>query len=72
MLFYIGDEEIIQESEKETLASLSEAIGSVPARMLAEKNLFIWEYAALESEEEREMRLLNGSHFQQQSFQVEN
>lgn len=53
-LFYIGDEQafgIIQGTISFTLR----ASGTVPARLLAEKNLFIWEYASPENEEEEEI-----------------
>ena len=53
-LFYIGDEKLFG-IVKGNISLTFEAIGSVPARVLAEKNLFSWEYAASESEEEEEI-----------------
>lgn len=53
-LFYIGDEQAFGVI-KGTISFTLEALGTVPARLLAEKNLFIWEYASPESEEEEEI-----------------
>jgi hypothetical protein len=49
-IFYIGDEELFKIVKGKINLNL-EAVGSIPARVLAEKNLFIWEYAAPETEE---------------------
>ena len=51
--FYIGDEEFFR-SGKGRISFALTAAGAVPARVLADENLFIWEYAAPASGEEKE------------------
>jgi len=51
--FYIGDEEIFRNGKGKISFTLTTA-GSIPARVLAKENLFIWEYAAPASREENE------------------
>ena len=51
--FYIGDEEFFRSGKGKISFALT-AAGAVPARVLAEENLFIWEYAAPASGEEKE------------------
>ena len=51
--FYIGDEEFFRSGKGKISFALTTA-GSVPASVLGEKNLFIWEYAAPTSEDEKE------------------
>lgn len=53
-ILYIGDEELFNIIKGEIGLNL-EAVGSIPARVLAEENLFSWEYAAPESEEKVEI-----------------
>lgn len=51
--FYIGDEEIFRKGKGKISFTLATE-GAVPARMLAEENLFIWEYAAPASGKEKD------------------
>lgn len=51
--FYIGDEELFGIGKGEISLSLG-ASGPIPARVLSEKNLFAWEYAASESGKEED------------------
>lgn len=50
--FYIGDEELFR-SGKVKISFALKTEGSVPASVLDEKSLFIWEYAAPTGEDER-------------------
>jgi hypothetical protein len=51
--FYIGDEELFRSGKGKISFAITTA-GAVPARVLAEENMFIWEYAAPASGEEEE------------------
>ena len=51
--FYMGDEELFR-SGKGKISFAFTTAGAVPARVLAEENLFIWEYAAPTSGKEKE------------------
>lgn len=51
--FYIGDEEFFRSGKGKISFALTTA-GAAPARVLAEENLFIWEYAAPASGDEKE------------------
>jgi hypothetical protein len=50
--FYLGDEELFRSGKGKISFTLT-ARGDVPARVLAEENLFIWEYAAQASGEDK-------------------
>lgn len=55
--FYIGDEELFRDGKRKiSLALIERAVPTslVPASVLAEKNLFIWEYAAPANGDEEE------------------
>ncbi|MDQ1255024.1 MAG: putative baseplate assembly protein [Euryarchaeota archaeon] len=52
--FYIGDEELFRSGKGKISFTLTTK-GAVPASVLAEENLFIWEYAAPISEDEKEI-----------------
>jgi len=51
--FYIGDEDLFRNGKGKVSFTLTTA-GAVPARMLAEENLFVWEYAAPASGKEKD------------------
>jgi hypothetical protein len=57
-VFYLGDKELFAIGKGKINLSLK-TVSSAPASLLAEKSLFIWEYTAPESEENKESLIIN-------------
>lgn len=73
--FYIGDEEFFRSGKGKISFTLT-AAGAVPARMLAEENLFVWEYAAPASGKEKDKTEItewfpfSGARFSGEKFEI--